>query len=138
MGLFRYKSCRHFLALQEQEAGTYDVVQWVNNDYGCDDDYTVRVIIDPVITLYIPNAFTPNNDGLNETFYGNGVGLESYEMWIFDRWGENLYYTSVMEDGWDGTYKGAPVEAGTYVYKFFVLGVDGNDHIYTGEVQQVR
>jgi gliding motility-associated-like protein len=96
------------------------------------------VVIEPAITLYIPNAFTPNEDGNNETFFGHGVGIQEYEMWIYDRWGENIFYSAKMENAWDGTYKGAPVEAGLYIYKFYVLDVTGQDHSYTGGVQLLR
>ena len=120
------------------EAGTYQVIQTVNNDYGCDDVYSQRVIVRPAITLYIPNAFTPNNDGKNDFFAGDGVGIVEYQMWIYNRWGENIFYSATMDLGWDGTYKGAPVEAGMYVYKFYVVDVDGQDHEYTGGVQLLR
>ncbi len=121
-----------------QEAGTYQVIQTVNNDYGCDDETSIRVLVEPAITLYIPNAFTPNDDGKNDFFFGDGVGIKDYEMWVYDRWGENIFYSANMENGWDGSYKGAPVEAGLYVYKFYVIDVDGNDHTYTGGVQLLR
>ena len=121
-----------------QEAGTYQVIQTVNNDYGCDDVASVRVIVNPAIAFYIPNTFTPNADGLNETFAGNGVGLKEYEMWIYDRWGENLFYSSNMEFGWDGSYKGKQVESGMYIYRFYVVDVNGNPSQYNGEIFLMR
>lgn len=121
-----------------QEAGNYQVVQYVENDYGCDDEYSERVIIEPAITLYIPNTFTPNDDGINEIFKGEGVGLEEYRMWIFDRWGENLFFSEDMEYGWDGTYKGKQVESGMYIYKFDIIDVEKRQRQYTGEVYLMR
>lgn len=121
-----------------QQDGTYQVIQYVNNDYGCDDETSVRVIVDPAITFYIPEAFTPNNDGVNDVFNGYGVGISTYEMWVFDRWGENIFYSAKMDEGWDGTYQGKQVEAGEYVYKFYILDVENNDHIYTGGVTLLR
>lgn len=121
-----------------QEAGTYTVTQYVNNDYGCDDETSIRVIVDPIVTLYIPNAFTPNDDGTNDIFKPEGVGVIDYEMWVFDRWGENIFYSAKMEEGWDGTYKGAPVESGLYVYKFYIVDVEGNDREYTGGIHLLR
>ncbi len=120
------------------EAGTYTVTQYVNNDFGCDDETSIRVIVDPIVTLYIPNGFTPNNDGNNDIFRPDGVDIVEYQMWIFDRWGENIFYSAKMEEGWDGTYKGAPVEAGLYVYKFYVVDVEGNDREYTGGIHLLR
>lgn len=121
-----------------QEAGNYQVIQHVENDYGCDDEYSQRVIIEPAITLYIPNTFTPNNDGINDVFKGEGVGLEEYRMRIFDRWGENLFFSEEMDFGWDGTYKGKQVESGMYIYKFDVIDVEQKQRQYTGEVYLMR
>ncbi|MCB9192219.1 MAG: PKD domain-containing protein [Flavobacteriales bacterium] len=121
-----------------EEAGNYQVIQHVENDYGCDDEFSQRVIIKPAITLYIPNTFTPNNDGMNEVFRGEGVGLKEYNMWIFDRWGENLFYSATMDEGWDGSYKGKQVEAGMYVYRFTVIDVKNEYHEFTGEVYLMR
>ncbi|MCF8464269.1 MAG: PKD domain-containing protein [Flavobacteriales bacterium] len=121
-----------------QEAGNYQVIQTVNNDYGCDDETSIRVIVKPAIAFYIPNTFTPNADGLNETFAGNGVGLKEYEMWIFDRWGENLFYSSNMEFEWNGTYKGKQVESGMYIYRFVIVDVNNEQHQYNGEIFLMR
>lgn len=121
-----------------QEAGTYQIVQYVNNDFGCDDETSIRIIVDPAITFYIPNAFTPNNDGHNEVFYGYGEGIVEYQMWIFNRWGENIFYSANIEAGWDGTYKGKAVDAGEYIYRFYVIDVDGHDHEYAGGVTLIR
>lgn len=121
-----------------EEAGAYQVIQTVMNQYGCDDVYSVRVIVKPAITLYIPNTFTPNADGINEAFRGQGVGLKAYEMWIYDRWGENLFYSADTEYGWDGTYKGRAVESGRYIYRFVILDVKNEMHQYNGEVYLMR
>lgn len=121
-----------------EEAGAYQVVQTVNNQYGCDDVFSVRVVVKPAITFYIPNTFTPNADDINESFAGVGEGLKSYEMWIFDRWGENLFYSADTEYGWDGTYKGRPVESGRYIYRFVIVDVKNELHQYNGEVYLMR
>lgn len=121
-----------------QDAGTYLISQYVNNDYGCDDETSVRIVVDPAITMYIPNAFTPNNDGRNDVFIGDGVGVQSYEMWVYNRWGQIVFYTASIDEGWDGTYKGAPAESGVYVYRVLTIDVEGNDHKYSGEVHLVR
>jgi len=110
----------------------------VNNDFGCDDVFSQRVIVDAAITFYVPSAFTPNNNRINETFEGQGEGIDEYEMWIFDRWGEMLFFSAEMNNGWDGTYKGKPVEAGLYTYRFSIVDVDKVAHQYTGGVQLLR
>ena len=120
------------------EPGNYQVIQRVLNDYGCDDETSERVLVKPAITLYIPNSFTPNEDGINETFSGQGIGLEKYEMWIYNRWGENIFYSASMNDGWDGTFKGKQVESGMYIYKFNIVDVAKEQQQYTGEVYLMR
>lgn len=121
-----------------QEAGTYRVIQTVNNDYGCDDVTSISLLVAPTITFYIPSAFTPNNDGVNDMFYGDGVGIVAYDMAIYDRWGELIFHSGDMDYKWDGTYKGAPVESGTYVYRFAILDIDNHAKQYVGNIQLLR
>ena len=68
--------------------------------------------------IYVPNAFTPNGDGLNENFKPSlsGVDTEGYEFFIFNRWGELLYETNNLTHGWNGTYQGKLVRNGVYIW----------------------
>lgn len=88
------------------------------NQYGCinSDDVSVTVIPSDEV-LYIPNAFTPNGNGLNETFNIYGTGIKSIDLQIFDRWGELLFHSTDLNIGWDGKYKDKQVADGVYVYK---------------------
>ncbi len=74
----------------------------------------VKIYFDPV--LFIPNAFTPDGNGLNETFLPNSGGMKTYTLRIFSRWGEKLFETDNTEIGWDGNYLGKPAPDGIYVY----------------------
>lgn len=74
------------------------------------------------LKLYIPNAFTPNSDGLNDVFGAAGKGIVEYNLQVFDRWGELVFETNDLEKGWDGKYKGEMSEAGTYVYQVLAKG----------------
>jgi gliding motility-associated-like protein len=65
--------------------------------------------------LYVPNSFTPNKDALNDVFYAEGTDITSFRMRIFDRWGELLFETTDINDGWDGIYKGEKVPNDVYV-----------------------
>lgn len=67
--------------------------------------------------IFVPNTFTPNKDGLNEMFTAYGIEVISYDMKIFDRWGELIFQTSDIDRGWDGIYKGRLVPNDVYVYK---------------------
>jgi len=100
-------------------AGNYIVGLTIQNSYGCQDS-TFRIVkIDGLYLFYIPNSFTPNGDFRNETFkpLGDGIDSKHYHFMIFDRWGEKLFETDELNEGWDGTYKGNPVASGIYVWK---------------------
>jgi len=123
---------------------TYPVTQWVVNSYGCTDSITIPVIIQPIFTFYIPNAFTPNGDGKNEGFKGIGEGIDNntYNMWIFDRWGLMIYYTSDMNQVWDGHMhgdEGKPVLLeDVYVWKVKFSDIFGMQHEYHGTVTLIK
>jgi hypothetical protein len=74
----------------------------------------VKLYFEPLI--YIPNAFSPDANGLNERFIPNSGGMKTYTMRIYNRWGEKLFETSNNEVGWDGNYLDKPVQSGIYVY----------------------
>ena len=68
-------------------------------------------------TLYVPNAFTPNDDDLNKTFAAKGDAITEFSMLIFDRWGDKIYEAEGLDAGWDGRIKDKKIRAGLYVYK---------------------
>lgn len=84
--------------------------------------------------LSIPNSFTPNGDGLNDQFIVKGRFIDSFEMHIYDRWGEMLYHTTDINSGWDGTRKGKKLSVGNYAYKIQVKDLNNNEHIRTGSI----
>ncbi|MCF8460719.1 MAG: PKD domain-containing protein [Flavobacteriales bacterium] len=120
------------------DTGTYVITLIVNTDFGCTDRVSYIVKVEPYFSFYIPSAFTPNGDGRNESFFGAGEHLTEYNMQIFNRWGEMIFESNEQDFHWDGSYKGAQVEAGQYVYRFVVLDWDGNQHQYTGGVNLLR
>lgn len=94
----------------------------VFNVNGCNNVITYMIIIDDIITAYIPNTFTPNNDGINDVFnmYSNGISSENFEMLIFDRWGNKIFTSRSLSEGWNGgvNNRGEVVQEDEYVYKF--------------------
>ncbi len=76
--------------------------------------------------ILFPNAFTPNGDGLNDIFIYKGNLIEQIELHIFNRWGELVYHTDQLDEGWDGTYRGVTAPQGTYVYKVSLTDRLGN------------
>jgi gliding motility-associated-like protein len=94
--------------------GYYWVKATDNN--GCSAMDTAELV--PCSNVYIPNAFSPNSNGMNETFRPicGDLDLLDFSMIIFDRWGKELFETVNYQAGWDGTSKGKPVETGVYSY----------------------
>ncbi len=93
------------------------------------------VEIAPGISLYIPNAFTPNGDNLNDTFGATGEGIAEYNMQIFDRWGVLVFETHSIKVQWDGTYNGSEIgQQDTYVYKITARAENNRRVIKTGNV----
>lgn len=118
----------------------FNVFLAVKNQYGCRDTISKYVDIGPMYTFYIPNTFTPNDDGINETFTGTGIGIKAYKMWIYDRWGEKLYYTEDINKGWDASVKGVRnvEKMDVYTYKAVVTDLWNKDHEYVGHVTLLK
>jgi len=123
-----------------QDTGTYTINLLVTTIHGCTDETQRQLIVEPDFMFYVPNAFTPNSDERNDNFrgYGEGVNWDTYQMSIFNRWGELIYYTENIDEPWDGTFRGAPVELAVYVWKINLEDVKGNEHDYFGHVTLVR
>ncbi len=100
------------------------------------------MIIDPILTCYIPTGFTPDGNGNNDEFrvMGTDIQNEGFEMSIFDRWGERVFYSNNIEIGWNGAKHnmGAVLEMGAYVYKINLRDWKGLEHEYIGHVTIVK
>ncbi len=104
---------------------------------GCTD--TAQVHIDVNEGTFIPNAFSPNGDGLNDVFKIENFGYERIkEFNVFNRWGERVFQTLDGTKGWDGTYKGHPADVGTYYYYIAYATTDDNLHTFKGEITLLR
>ena len=91
----------------------------VKDKFGCFERVnTYTVHIEPLSSLDVPTAFTPNGDGINDLINVNGWGIKKLNYFkVFNRWGELIYETSDLKSGWDGFYKGVPQNMETYVYQ---------------------
>jgi len=121
-----------------ENPGTYPVALIIANKWGCKDTFVKPIVIGEGLGVFVPNAFTPNNDGLNDVFQPKGHGIKKYNMMIFDRWGEKLFYTDDFFKGWDGTFKGTLCKDDIYTWKIVVQGADGKLKELTGTVTIVR
>ena len=88
------------------------------NDLGCASISTLAMELIPCneTTFYVPNAFTPNDDLINDHFTPKGTNYKYYEMSIYNRWGEQIFFTRNIMTGWDGTFKGRLCPGDVYVY----------------------
>lgn len=116
--------------------GNYTGVLLVTNSSGCSDSVEFNIRVKDETTVFIPNTFTPNGDGLNELFTAYGVNWRTFQMWIFDRWGRELYFTNDKEAGWDGIDKqtGRPFAQGVYVYRIRVVDNNNKPRVFLGHV----
>jgi len=124
-----------------RDTGTYNVILWVTNSYGCRDSVMHPVRVDPEFSFWIPNAFTPNDDGVNDGFNVTGVSIVDVKLHIFNRWGDEIFYSSGRENApWDGSVAGKSENAqeGVYVYLVRVKDVWGVTHEKVGQVNLVK
>lgn len=120
------------------DTGSFEVTQIVYNAYGCSDTISKWLSVKGTLVVYLPNSFTPNGDGLNDLFMLNGYGFESFELHIFNRWGEIVKTITDPSDYWDGTYRGALSPIGTYTWKLRVVDFDEIPHVSVGHVSLLR
>jgi len=125
---------------QYPEEGVYTVTQFVSNDAGCSDSLSqvVSVTNPGTVPPKTPDAFSPNNDGVNDIFYVRGGPFNKMNLKIYDGWGELIYETNDIEGGWDGTYKGQKVQMGVYIYVVDAIGVNGNAYKIQGNVSLIK
>jgi len=121
-----------------EEAGVYGLMLMVKNEFNCWDTVMKTITVESDFTAYIPNAFTPNGDGLNDTFYPVMRGVKKFELQIFDRWGAMVFASNTSDNVWDGTYKGQECKQDVYNYKLVLLNVKREEKVYSGSITLYR
>ena len=119
----------------------YEITLRVQSAGGCEDSLTKRLQVEDAFDVYIPNSFTPDGDGRNETFgpVSFGIDTKGYSFAIYNRWGEQLFFSEVVGETWDGKYHGEFVPAGVYVYQVIVrAGTNATEKRYYGPVTVLR
>jgi gliding motility-associated-like protein len=124
------------------DVGTYPVTLYATSADGCIDSATTFVKVSDIITKYIPTAFSPNKNNINDVWniYTYGILPDEFEMLIFDRWGKQIHKTNDLYEGWNGAVnnKGFVVEPDVYVYHINYKEVTGKRRIITGLVTLLR
>jgi large repetitive protein len=107
------------------EAGAYTVCLVGLNANGCGSTFCNTIVIENPNVLCVPEAFTPNGDNVNDVLRIRGLAVKEFEMRVYNEWGNLIFLTHSHDDGWDGTYHGAP--QGTGVYEYSVKGKTMNN-----------
>ena len=125
-----------------QEPECYMVTLEVTSADGCQDTASAEVCIDPDVSIYVPNTFTPDGNGLNEEFIPVTIGIDpdKYELWIFDRWGNMIFYTDDLAEGWDGRVQGSSdiCQVDTYVWRIKARDITGAQYNLIGHVNLIK
>lgn len=122
------------------DTGTYTITLITSTQFNCLDTTSQTITIEPDFVFYIPNAFTPNDDGVNDTFSGRGIFISKFEMRIFDRWGNMIFLSDDIIKSWDGKANhGAEIAPrDVYIYDVKVTDFKNRKHDYKGIVTLVR
>ena len=116
------------------DSGYYSIKQLISSPFGCLDSLTKNIYISYAYNLYIPNAFTPTKDGLNDGFKPIGIGVKNFQTTIYNRWGEKIFVSDANQNSWDGK----DALPGYYLYHIRASDFRGKIHYYKGSVYLVK
>jgi gliding motility-associated-like protein len=117
----------------------------VTNSGGCDAKDSIRIVLNcDNSSLFVPNTFSPNGDGMNDIFYPRGNGIHTIvALKIFNRWGEVIFdkrnfAPNDPQSGWNGLYKGKLADTGTYTYLIEVICTSSQFLKYFGNINLIQ
>ena len=117
-------------------SGNFDVMLVVQDNNGCYDTAIREVIV--FLPPDVPNAFSPNGDGVNDILYVYGGPFKELEFNIYNNWGQLIFTSNDQSIGWDGTYKDVPQPMSVYVFTVRAVTMDDVEHVITGDVTLLR
>ena len=126
------------ISYQYQKTGTYNVCLVVFNAAGCSDTTCTQIDISVEVGYSVPNAFSPNGDGVNDKVFVRGFGISNVSFQIFNRWGELVFATTDINTGWDGYYKGKLQPQDVYHYSAVVEFYTGEKLAKKGDITLLR
>ncbi|MBU1717575.1 MAG: gliding motility-associated C-terminal domain-containing protein, partial [Bacteroidetes bacterium] len=121
--------------------GTITVTLVAYSNQNCTDTARVTLKVKGEYTLFMPNSFTPDGDGINDKFAvkGSGISNDGFKMTIYNRWGEVIYYSTDLDAGWNGRLSnGEKAEQGTYTWQVSFYEIWGKGHLEIGKVTLIR
>lgn len=120
------------------QPGPYEITLIATDQKGCIDSISKWIEIAPERYIYLPNSFTPDDDGLNDYFYGRFTGLMSARFYIYNRWGEEVFFSDELNFVWDAKFEGIPVQDGTYTWYLIYEIEKGIYEDLSGHVNVIR
>ena len=118
------------------QSGWYYVT--ATNQNGCTSIDSIYIEVDVTTNIYVPNIFSPNEDGNNDIYLVRGKGIDLFHLSIYNRWGQLVFESNDIEQGWDGTKDGGVLNQGVFVYKLNVTFRDGDEFKQTGNITLIR
>lgn len=120
------------------EPGDYKTVLVTTNAYGCADTLLKPLSVASDFAIYVPNAFTPNDDRRNDVFMASVRSFKSFDLKIYDRWGQELFHSTSPQTGWDGTFRDQPCKQDSYNWVIELSTNDGKRISKQGVVMLMR
>ena len=114
----------------------YTITVTYNN--GCTAVATINISVAGDPPVYVPNAFTPNGDNVNDRFMVYGEGIKTMQLMVFNRWGEKVFESDNQSDSWDGTFKGVMQPPGVYTYVVDLLYLNNRKRLKEGSITLIR
>jgi gliding motility-associated-like protein len=122
-----------------QPTVTTQYIVVASNSKYCKVQDTVTVVVDVNCgDFFIPNVFSPNDDGLNDLINVHGRCISTFNLQIFNRWGEKVFETTTLENSWDGTFRGKRLDTGVFVYRADGVSIDGQTFNMKGNITLIR
>lgn len=120
------------------QSGDYTMLLHVENIGNCVSEMSIDLCIQAPVTIFVPDIFSPNGDGINDVCYVRGKGISKLSFIVYDRWGEKVFETSNPDIGWNGTFKSKDAETGVYVYYLNATMFDDSKIEQKGDISLVR
>jgi gliding motility-associated-like protein len=132
--ILRDTTVKHFY----NATGKFNTCLVVYNQYGCTDTLCTPIVATVIPALDVPNAFTPNGDGVNDEVHVKGFAIGKMNWRIYNRWGQLVFTTTNRNQGWDGRYKGILQPQEVYTYTLEIEFTDGTRATKTGDITLLR
>jgi gliding motility-associated-like protein len=132
--ILRDTTVKHFY----NATGKFNTCLIVYNQYGCTDTFCSPIVATVIPAQDVPNAFTPNGDGVNDQVHVKGFAIGKMNWRIYNRWGQLVFTTTNRNEGWDGRYKGLMQPQEVYTYTLDIEFTDGTRATKTGDITLLR